>query len=70
LELVYEKIGQDKFMLAARVFFAFPDEVVLNESQNLISIIQKIAEKDKNAKVIINNLINRNPSKYWSLKQK
>jgi hypothetical protein len=70
LELVYEKSGQDKFMQAAKIFFSFPKDLELNETTNLVSIIQKIAKKDKSAKTIIKTLIDKNPSKYWSLKHK
>lgn len=70
MELVNEKFGQDKFMQAAKIFFSFPKELKLYETDNLVSIIQQIAKKDKDAKNIIKKLIDKNPSKYWSLKNK
>lgn len=68
LELVHEKMSQDKFMQAATIFFTFPKELDLNETANLVSIIQKLENKNQEAKTIIKNLIEKNPSKYWSLK--
>jgi len=69
LELVHEKLGQDKFIQAAKVFFSFPKELELHETVNLVSIIQQVAKTDKDAKTIIKTLINKNPSKYWSLRE-
>ncbi len=70
MELVHEKLGQDKFMQAAKIFFSFPKELDLHETANLVSIIQELAKTDKDAKAIIKTLIDKNPSKYWSLKDK
>jgi hypothetical protein len=68
LELIHEKLGQAKFMQVAKVFFSFPKELELHETPNLVSIIQKLAKTDKDAKAIIKTLIDKNPSKYWELK--
>jgi len=68
LELVHKKLGQAKFMQAAKIFFSFPKELELHETANLVSIIQELAKTDKDAKAIIKTLIDKNPSKYWSLK--
>ena len=70
LELVHEKLGQDKFMQATKIFFSFPKELELHETDNLVSIIQKLAKTNNDAKAIIKTLIDKNPSKYWSLKNK
>ena len=70
MELIHEKLGQDKFMQAAKIFFSFPKELDLHETANLVSIIQQFAKTDKDAKTIIKTLIDKNPSKYWSLKNK
>ena len=70
LELVHEKLGQDKFMQVAKIFFSFPKELELHETSDLVSIIQQLAKNDKDAKVIIKTLVDKNPSKYWSLKDK
>ncbi|TSC79412.1 MAG: Uncharacterized protein G01um101418_988 [Parcubacteria group bacterium Gr01-1014_18] len=70
MELINEKLGQDKFMLAAKIFFAFPKEIDLHESIGLVSAIEKIAKTDKDAKKIISSLLDKNPSKYWHLKNK
>ena len=64
------KLGQTKFMQVAKVFFSFPKELELHETSNLVSIIQGLAKTDKDAKAIIKALIDKNPSKYWSLKDK
>jgi len=70
MELIHEKLGQDKFMQSAKIFFYFPKELDLHETANLVSIIQELAKTDKDAKAIIKILIDKNPSKYWSLKDK
>lgn len=67
LELVYKNFGQQKFMQAAKVFFNFPKECELYESDELVSVIKDLAATDKEAKKIIKILIDRNPSKYWDL---
>jgi len=67
LELIYNNFGQQKFMQAAKVFFNFPKECELYESEELVSVIQNLAKTDKDAKQIIKILIDRNPSKYWDL---
>lgn len=69
LELVYEKLGKDKFIEAARIVFSFPDKMDLHESTNLVSIIQELAKKNKEAKKFIKALIDKNPSKYWELRK-
>jgi len=70
MELIHEKLGQAKFMQVAKIFFSFPKELDLHETANLVSIIQQLAKTDKDAKAIIKTLIDKNPSKYWSLKDK
>ena len=57
-------------MQVAKIFFSFPKELELHETANLVSIIQELAKTDKDAKAIIKILIDKNPSKYWSLKDK
>lgn len=68
MELLHEKLGQDKFMQAAKIFFAFPKELELHETDNLVLIIQQIAKSNKDAGAIIKKLIDKNPSRYWNLK--
>ena len=63
-------MGQEKFMRAAKLFFSFPERIDLHETTNLVTIIQKIAKTNKDAKTIIKSLIDKNPSKYWDLKKK
>jgi len=67
LELIYTNFGQQKFMQAAKIFFNFPKECELYESDELVSIIKALATTDKEAKEIIKILIDRNPSKYWDI---
>jgi hypothetical protein len=69
LELVNEKIGQGKFMEVAGIFFSFPKELELHESEKLVSIIKNLSKTEKDAKIIIEYLRDKNPSKYWDLKQ-
>ena len=68
LELISQNLGNDKFMNVAKIFFSFPKELELHESDNLVSIIKELAKTDKDAKTIIKYLKDKNPSKYWGLK--
>jgi hypothetical protein len=68
LELVYEKFDKEKFMETAKIFFAFPKELDLNESGKLISTLQELAKTDQEAKAILQGLLDKSPSKYWYLK--
>jgi len=68
MELIHEKLDQDKFMQAAKIFFSFPKELELHETTSLVSIIQQLTKTDKDAKDIIKYLKDKNPSKYWDLK--
>jgi hypothetical protein len=68
LELVHEKLGQDKFMEAAEIFFGFPKDIQLGETSGLVSIVVEIAKTNKTAKKILAYLRDKNPSKYWDLK--
>ncbi|OGI27991.1 MAG: hypothetical protein A2359_02185 [Candidatus Moranbacteria bacterium RIFOXYB1_FULL_43_19] len=70
LELISEKMGKDKFMEVAKIFFSFPNEIDLHESDAIVSVIRELSKSDKDAKKIIKNLFNRNPSKYWDLNKK
>jgi hypothetical protein len=67
LELVNEKMGKDKFMEVAKIFFSFPNEIDLHETDAIVSAVNELSKSDKDAKKIIKNLFNRNPSKYWKL---
>ena len=65
LELLYKKMGTDKFMQAAEIFFAFPEKMELHESSSLVLVIETLTEKDERAEKIIRFLVSKNPSKYW-----
>ncbi|MBP9711546.1 MAG: hypothetical protein KBD55_00750 [Candidatus Pacebacteria bacterium] len=67
MELLYEKVGKDNFMQAAKIFFSFPKGIELHESDHLVSTIKELSKTNKDAKKIINILRERNPSKYWEL---
>lgn len=71
LKLIYEKMGQDKFMQAARLYFFFPEEIMLHESEDIITIIRTLNKTAYQAEVqeITNSLFIRNPAKYNSLKK-
>lgn len=70
LELISEKMGNDKFMEVAKIYFSFPNEIDLHESDTIVSTIKELSKSDSDAKKIIRNLFNRNPSKYWDLNKK
>jgi hypothetical protein len=67
LELINDKLGFDKFIEASAIFFSFPEELYLNESEKLVSIYEATSDTNQNSKKIIQILIKKNPSKYWHL---
>ena len=71
LELINKVFGQEKFMLAAKIFFSFPKELELYETDEVVAVINELAKKkDSDAVKIVDTLIERNPSKYWGLRSK
>ncbi len=66
LELVHERMGNDRFMQAADIFFAFPEKMELHESEQLVSIVETLSKTNRRAGEVIEMLRLRNPSKYWS----
>lgn len=72
LELVNKNMGEVKFMEVAKIFFSFPKELELHESDSLVAVIKNLASagKNKEAKVIIKYLKDKNPSKYWEIDKK
>ena len=71
LELIHDRLGVDKFIELAKIFFLeFPKEIELRESDKLISILASLSEKENDVKNIIKRLKERNPSKYWDFWEK
>lgn len=71
LELINKVFGQVKFMSAAKIFFSFPKELELYETDVVVAAINELAKKkNKDAIKIINILVERNPSKYWPFRIK
>lgn len=70
LELLFERMGEERFMEAASIFFDFPNRMMLHESNQLVAIVERLASKDKRARKIVKSLRERNPSKYWDLGKK
>jgi hypothetical protein len=68
LELVNQNLGKDKFMNIAKIFFSFPKELELYESDSVVLTIKELAKTNNDAKTIIKYLKDKNPSKYWDLK--
>ncbi|MDE2037779.1 MAG: hypothetical protein KGI69_00975 [Patescibacteria group bacterium] len=68
VELVNERFDKEKFMEIAKIFFNFPKELDLNESDGLISLLREFAKTDPEAKTILQNLLKKSPSKYWYLR--
>jgi len=73
LEGVYKRLGEEKFITAAKIYISLPLEVILHESEKLVLIVIKLAKGAKNlktdAKLLISALYNRNPSKYFKIKK-
>lgn len=67
LSSVYEQFGEEKFLSLARIFFSFPTEIDLNESEKLVSIILRLSKTNKDARSLKNTLKRRSPRKYYKL---
>ncbi|MCK4607979.1 MAG: hypothetical protein KAT71_00715 [Gammaproteobacteria bacterium] len=62
-------LGETELIEAAKIFFKFPKEVILHETEWLVDVVCEIARQGNvDAKEIIKSLIDRNPTKYWDLK--
>ncbi|MDO8511770.1 MAG: hypothetical protein Q7S57_00715 [bacterium] len=70
LELLHDNFGKDKFMEAVKIFFSFPRDLELHESDKLVEIIKQYVATDKDAQDIIKKLRDKNPGKYWTSKPK
>lgn len=71
LELINKEFGTEKFMQAAKIFFSFPKEFELYETDEVVTVINELAKnKNKDAVKIMVTLKERNPSKYWGLRSK
>ena len=68
LESINNKVGQGKFIKAAKIVFSFPREFELHDSDSLMSIIKKLPKDDEDVKNIKRYLKDKDPSKYFNLK--
>ncbi|AUH72796.2 hypothetical protein [Legionella sainthelensi] len=73
LELVYEKFDANKFLEACELYFSFPKQVCLHESEILVQHLVQLSKINNNltfaVKQIIDNLYTRNPNQYLTLKR-
>jgi hypothetical protein len=70
LTLIYDKAGKNKFLEALDIITQFPKEVDLNIKDNIISLLGEFPKTNKTVKKIIARLFEKNPSKYYDLRNK
>jgi hypothetical protein len=70
LLLIYDELGKDKFLEAFDMLSQFPKELEIHDSDKIVSLLDEFPKTDEKAKVIVSRLFERNPSKYYELKNK
>lgn len=70
LMFVYNEIGKNKFLEALDIITQFPREVDFNVNDNIISLLDKFSKTSKTIKGIVTRLFEKNPSKYYELRNK
>jgi hypothetical protein len=70
LMLIYNELGKNKFLEALDIITQFPKEVDLNVNDNIILLLDKFPETNQTVEGIVDRLFEKNPSKYYELKNK
>jgi DNA helicase HerA-like ATPase len=68
--LIYNKLGKNKFLEALDIITQFPKEVDFNVNDNIISLLDEFPKTNKIVKQIVARLFEKNPSKYYDLRNK
>ena len=69
LSSVFEQSGQKKFLDAFSIIVFFPKEMEIYDSE-VVGLLEKIPKSNKDAKNIVKQLFDRNPSQYYELQKK
>ena len=70
LLLIHQELGKDKFLEAFDIITQFPKELEVHASDKIVSLLEEFPKTNKTAKAIIGRLFEKNPSKYYELKNK
>lgn len=70
LMFVYNELGKNKFLEALDIITQFPKEIDLNVNDNIVLLLDKFPKTNKKVKGIIARLFEKNPSKYYDLRNK
>lgn len=68
LTALQEKVGDEAFLSATKIFFSFPEQINLHESDELVAVIQRLSSTNADAKTILDILIKKHPTKYRLLR--
>lgn len=70
LILIHQELGKDKFLEAFDMITQSPKELEIHASDKIVSLLEEFPKTNKIVKVIVGRLFEKNPSKYYELKNK
>jgi len=70
LILTHQQGRKQKFLSAFDIITQFPKELEIHDSHKVISLLEEFPKTNKKAKTIVNRLFEKNPRKYYELKNK
>jgi len=68
LLLVHQQGSKKEFLDAFDIITSFPKELEIHDSSNVVSLLQNFPKTDKQVKTIVARLFQRNPIKYYELR--
>lgn len=68
LSIVYKYGGNERFLEILDIITSFPKEIVFNITDEAVALLQNFPKANNRVKTIIDFLFQRNPSKYYELK--
>lgn len=68
LLLIHQKLGKDKFLEAFDIITQFPKELEIHASDKIISLLDGFPKTNKTVKAIVGRLFEKDPSKYYELR--
>ncbi len=69
LQLIYNHGNKKEFLDALEIIVNFPKEMDIHATEDIIALLEKFSNKNKQVKNIINKLFEKNPSKYYEFKR-
>jgi len=70
LILIHQEAGKDKFLNAFGIITSFPKELEIYDTDKIISLLDKFPKSNKTVQTIVSRLFEKNPSKYYELRNK